>query len=101
MSTLHVAWVFISSPAFGNAPGTVQNILSAEEVATSSTSAQSGAAPTGATHARVASVDADHYVCMPAASPTAAASNSVYVPSGGTELLPVSPGQKIAAKTLA
>lgn len=101
MATLHVQWVAISHPQQGIGPGLIESIgTTGEALTTSGTSAATTAtAPRGAEYAICTSLDAGHYVTV-GSSPTATAANGICVMTGAYQVLPVSFGDKIAAKTV-
>ena len=99
MATLHVAWI-TTQAAGGKDPGAVVNeIISAEAVTTSATSAKTGARPEGATHAFVRCLDSAHYVTNRGKTENASATNSISVADGGYVAIQVPKGGQIAAIT--
>ncbi|WP_298966155.1 hypothetical protein [uncultured Roseibium sp.] len=99
MATLHVAWITAQAAA-GRDPGAIVNeIVSAEEVTTSLSSAISGIRPDKATHAFVRCLDSAHYVTNKGHIEDASASNSISVADGGFLAIQVPKNGRIAAIT--
>ncbi len=99
MATLQVAWIRAAGTFDGNAPTTIAELLGSEDLTTSTSNAQTAAAPAKTTHAICTAQDAYHKVTVGAANPNATSDPVVAVPIGGFHLLPAAPGQKIAAIT--
>ena len=99
MATLHVSWITSTGGSSVDPGQSINDIVSAESVTTSGTSAKSGARPSNATHAICSSVDSAHYVTNAGLSVDAAATNSVYIASGLYHVFAVNKDQKIAAIT--
>jgi len=99
MATLHVAWITSTGGSQIDPGQCINNIVSAETVTTSASSAKSGARPDLATHAVVSATDSAHYVTNAGLSVDAAATNSVWIASGGYHVFSVNKDQKIAAIT--
>jgi hypothetical protein len=100
MATLHVAWITSTGGSQSDPGQCISDIISAETVTTSGTSAKSGVRPSNATHAVVSATDAAHYVTNAGLSADAAATNSVWIASGGYHVFAVNRDQKIAARTV-
>ena len=99
MATLHIAWILSSNDDRSGDPGAcIDNIISAEALTTSGTSANAAAKPAAATHAVVTSLDANHYVA-PYAGAAATATNSVLIMSGSYHVFKMYGTQVLSAKT--
>jgi len=96
MSNMHVAWIKTEPPGGSNPGATIDDVVSAQLVTTSTSSAASNPRPATATHAIVTAVDADLYVTNGGASVEAGPTTGVFILTGSWHCFRVDHNGRIA-----